>query len=71
MQSTQETIEPAGRSKATDYITFVIVVSAFAVLTLHTNNCFWFYTGKEDFWFSANIICDKALICRRKIFFKF
>jgi surface polysaccharide O-acyltransferase-like enzyme len=56
MQSTQETLEPAGRSKATDYITFVIVVSAFAVLTLHTNNCFWFYTGKEDFWFSANII---------------
>ena len=56
MQSTQETLELAGRSKATDYITFVIVVSAFAVLTLHTNNCFWFYTGKEDFWFSANII---------------
>ena len=42
--------------KSTDYITFVIVVSAFAVLTLHTNNCFWFYTGTEDFWFSANII---------------
>lgn len=42
--------------RSTDYITFVIVVSAFAVLTLHTNNCFWFYSGKEDYWFSANII---------------
>ncbi|MDD5942263.1 acyltransferase family protein [Fibrobacter sp.] len=42
--------------KSTDYITFVIVVSAIAVLTLHTNNCFWFYSGKEDYWFSANII---------------
>ena len=50
------TSEIAENKKSTDYITFVIVVSAFAVLTLHTNNCFWFYTGKEDFWFSANII---------------
>ena len=52
----KEAPEIARHGKATDYITFVIVVSAFAVLTLHTNNCFWFYTGKEDFWFSANII---------------
>ena len=42
--------------KSTDYITFVTVVSAFAVITLHTNGCFWFFTGKEDYWFSANII---------------
>lgn len=39
-----------------DYITFVIVVSAFAVLVLHTNNCFWHYTGTEAYWWSANII---------------
>ena len=51
-----ETPEIAKRSKATDYITFIVVVSAFAVLTLHTNGCFWSYTGKEDYWFSANII---------------
>ena len=44
------------REKSTDYITFVIIVSAFAVITLHTNGFFWFYTGKEDYWFSANII---------------
>lgn len=42
--------------RATDYITFVIVASAFAVLLLHTNSCFWRFTGKEDYWFSANII---------------
>ncbi|WP_173383493.1 acyltransferase [Fibrobacter succinogenes] len=53
---TQDTTKPAENRKASDYITFVIVVSAFAVLTLHTNNCFWWYTGKEDYWFSANII---------------
>ena len=43
-------------SEKTDYINCVMVVSAFAVLTLHTNGCFWWYTGKEDYWFSANII---------------
>ena len=48
--------KPVETKKTTGYITFVIVVSAFAVLTLHTNNCFWWYTGKEDYWFSANII---------------
>lgn len=52
----QDAVKPAGTKKATDYITFVMVVSAFAVLTLHTNNCFWWYTGKEGYWFSANII---------------
>lgn len=43
-------------NKKIDYITLVSVVSAFAVLMLHTNNCFWRFTGKEDYWFSANII---------------
>ena len=55
-QSKIQEQEPLDKTGPIHYITFVIVVSAFAVLTLHTNNCFWFYTGKEDFWFSANII---------------
>ena len=42
--------------KKTGYITFVIVVSAFAVLTLHTNNCFWRFSPNAGYWFSANII---------------
>lgn len=55
MESEKRTLEKA-EPQSTDYITFIVVVSAFAVLTLHTNNCFWWYRGEEDYWFSANII---------------
>lgn len=37
-------------------LTFVQVVCAFAVITLHTNGAFWFFSSTERYWFSANII---------------
>ena len=38
-----------------DYITLLSVISAFAVLVLHSNTCYWTYS-KDRFWFTANII---------------
>ena len=41
--------------KNTEYISLLSVISAFAVMSLHTNGCFWeFSTGR--YWFSANIL---------------
>ena len=37
------------------YLSFIQVVSAFAVVVLHTNGCFWEYSS-ESYWFTANII---------------
>lgn len=39
----------------TQYITLLNVLSALAVVCLHTNGCFWAFS-KEKYWFSANII---------------
>lgn len=39
-----------------DYLTLISVVSAFAVLLLHTNNCFWSFNPTERYWKTANII---------------
>lgn len=38
-----------------NYITVLSVISAFAVVLLHTNGCFWTFK-REPYWFSANII---------------
>lgn len=38
------------------FLTFVQIVSALAVVTLHTNGCFWAFSSTERYWFSANII---------------
>lgn len=38
-----------------DYITLLSVVSAVAVVILHTNGCFWQFS-RERYWFTANII---------------
>lgn len=38
-----------------NYISVLTVVSAFAVVTLHTNGCFWQFST-ERYWFTANII---------------
>lgn len=39
------------------YITFINVVSAFAVLFLHANGCFWqFNSDPTSYWPSANVI---------------
>lgn len=37
-------------------LTFIQVVSALAVVTLHTNGCFWSFSATERYWFTANII---------------
>lgn len=37
------------------YISILSIVSAFAVVFLHANGCFWAYSEKQ-YWFSANII---------------
>ncbi len=38
-----------------NYITILSVISAIAVVLLHTNGCFWSF-GKERYWVTANII---------------
>ena len=40
----------------TEYITFISVISSFAVLFLHTNGCFWAFDAEASYWPSANII---------------
>jgi surface polysaccharide O-acyltransferase-like enzyme len=40
----------------TNYITFISVISAIAVLFLHTNGCFWNFSATEGYWKSANVI---------------
>ena len=37
-------------------LTFIQVISAIAVVTLHTNGCFWWFSATERYWFTANII---------------
>lgn len=37
-------------------LTFCQVISAFAVLILHANGCFWEFPTTENYWVSANII---------------
>ena len=39
-----------------DYLTFISVISAIAVLTLHTNGCFWKFSATERYWKTANVI---------------
>ena len=39
-----------------EYLTFASVISAFSVLILHTNGCFWIFSSTEEYWRSANII---------------
>lgn len=38
-----------------NYLTLLSVISAIAVVCLHTNGCFWSFS-KESYWFTANII---------------
>lgn len=38
-----------------EYISLLNVLSAFAVVVLHTNNCFWTFST-ERYWMTANII---------------
>lgn len=40
----------------TDWITLASVISAIAVVLLHTNGCFWIFSATESYWLSANII---------------
>lgn len=37
-------------------LTFIQVICAIAVVTLHTNGCFWSFSETERYWFTANII---------------
>lgn len=41
--------------KKKEYITILSVISAIAVVLLHTNSCFWSFS-RERYWFTANII---------------
>ncbi len=38
-----------------EYVTVLNVISAFAVVALHANGCFWQFS-RQNYWFSANII---------------
>ena len=40
----------------TEYLTLLSVISAIAVVCLHTNGCFWGFSAIERYWFTANII---------------
>ncbi len=42
-------------SNKKEYLSLLNVLSAFAVVVLHTNNCFWTFST-ERYWFTANII---------------
>ena len=42
-------------NRKASYITLMQVVSAFAVVTLHTNGCFWTYSTAR-YWRTANVI---------------
>ena len=48
-------MQPKTVSKTIPYLTFAQVVSAVAVVFLHTNGCFWNYST-ERWWISANLI---------------
>ncbi len=37
-------------------LTFIQVISSIAVVTLHTNGCFWEFSSTERYWLTANII---------------
>ena len=37
-------------------LTFIQLISAMAVVTLHTNGCFWEFSATKRYWYSANII---------------
>lgn len=41
--------------KKKEYLTILSVISAIAVVMLHTNGCFWRFSY-ERYWFTANII---------------
>jgi len=46
-----------GQKNSRDFsLTFIQVVCAIAVVTLHTNGCFWSFSATERYWFTANII---------------
>lgn len=42
--------------KNDDILTFIQVICAFSVITLHTNGCFWKFDNHAGYWPSANII---------------
>lgn len=44
------------REMDTRYITLLSVVSCLAVVMMHTNGCFWSFSGTEFYWKTANII---------------
>lgn len=43
-------------SKKNFALTFIQVVCALAVVTLHTNGVFWSFSSTERYWFTANIV---------------
>lgn len=47
---------PMNNSNNSQFISLASVLSAIAVVTLHTNGCFWLFSATERYWFSANII---------------
>lgn len=50
-------VSRAAHGKNKDFsLTFIQVISALAVVTLHTNGCFWAFSATEPYWFTANII---------------
>ncbi len=48
--------ESATNDHRIGYISFISVVSCFAVLVLHTNGCFWDFSASARYWKTANII---------------
>lgn len=43
------------KTRKKNYITFLSIVSAIAVVILHTNGCFWIFSNNR-YWYTANII---------------
>lgn len=53
MKMTTSVSKSSGRDFS---LTFIQVVCAIAVVTLHTNGCFWNFSATERYWYTANII---------------
>lgn len=51
-----------------DYLTFMSVISAVAVVFLHTNGCYWSFSATARYWKTANVI-DCVLYFAVPIFF--
>ena len=52
----QEQVPVSASHPQTFFLSLASVVSAFAVVSLHANSCFWTFDAHERYWITANFI---------------